>query len=137
MSWRGHHGGFSLVEVMVALLIMAIAMLGIVRALAAAVAVLGAADDHRRGLEAIGAVAQTAAPGIAYPIGRRPVSTPGPDGLPGTADDPPTLQSGCERQIDSIPGLAVDWLWVRAWCGAALARDEAESLASARLLVAR
>ncbi len=136
MSRTVHARGFSLVEVLVALLVLAIAMLGIVRVLAAGIDVIGAADDHRAALEAVSAVAQTPAPGVAYPTGRRVVSTPGPDGLPGTVDDPPMVTK-CERQIDRLPGTAPDWLWVRAWCGVAARSEEGESIASARLLVAR
>ena len=137
MSEQVHRGGFSLVEVMVALLMLAITMLGIVRVLGAAVDLTGAAENHRRALDAVGALAQTAAPGIDHPIGRRPVSLPGPDGIPGTADDPPPSVPGCQRQVDALASFSPQWLWVRAWCGVAARSDGPESLASARLLVAR
>ena len=122
---------------MVALLMMAITMLGIVRVLATAVEVIGIAEDRRKALEAVSAVAQTAVPSIVYPVGRRPVSSPGPDGLPGTVDDPLAAEWDCQRQIDVLAGLTAEWLWIRAWCGVAVGRDGPESPASARLLVAR
>lgn len=137
MSWRVQPSGFGLVEVMVALLMMAIALLGIVRILAAAVEVIGVAEDRRRAQEAVSAVSQTALPGVVYPIGRHAVSLPGPDALPGTADDPMPLSVNCRRQIDVLDSVTSEWLWVRAWCGVAVGSDEAESPPSARLLVAR
>ncbi len=120
---------------MVALLVLAIAMLGIVRVLAAGVEVIGEADNHRTALEAVSAVAQTAAPGVLYPTGRQAVSTPGPDGIPGTADDP-AVAPRCERQVEVLTGGVPEWLWVRAWCGAQ-ANEARGASASARLLVAR
>ncbi len=139
MSGQVQRGGFSLVEVMVALLMLAITMLGMVRVLGAAVDLTGAAENHRRALDAVGAVAQTAAPGIDYPGGRRPVSSPGLDGLPGTADDPSPSAPGCQRQVDALASASPQWLWVRAWCGVAAGSDAegSGSPASARLLVAR
>ena len=114
--------GFSLLEVVVAIGLLAVAALAIAGALGAAVHYAGAAALARRSLIEAEAVADTATRGAFYPPGWREVGTRGPDLLPGTSDDGPPHgldNVRCLRRITPKSVAGIDWLWIEVECGAA------------------
>jgi prepilin-type N-terminal cleavage/methylation domain-containing protein len=118
---RSFEPGFSLLEVVVAIGLFAVAALAIAGALGAAVHYSGAATLARLSLIEAEAVADTATRGASYPTGWREVGTYGPDHLPGTADDGPPqgrVSVRCRRRISSNSVAGIDWLWIEVECGA-------------------
>jgi prepilin-type N-terminal cleavage/methylation domain-containing protein len=114
--------GFTLLEVIIATGLLAVAALAIAGALGAAVQYSGAAALARLSLIEAEAVADTATRGAFYPPGWRDVGEPGPDHLPGTADDGPAGGQGgarCRRRITPRSVDGVEWLWIEVECRAA------------------
>ncbi len=115
---RQTSGGFALLEVVVALGLLAISTLVIIEALGAALEYVRAADAARQATAVAAAVAQTYDGRALYPAGWRAVGGPGPDGLPGTADDTPPAAPGwnCRRRIVHAPASPLAWSWFEASC---------------------
>jgi hypothetical protein len=113
-------GGFALLEIVVALGLLAVSMLVIVQALGAAFHYLRAASAARRAVAVAAAVAHTFDESAAYPAGWRVAGTPGADGLPGTGDDGPPAEPAiaCRRRVVQVPRGDERWLWVEAACDA-------------------
>lgn len=111
-------GGFALLEIVVALGLLAVSTLVIVQALGAAFQYLRAASAARRAVAVAAAVAHTFDDGALYPAGWRVAGTPGADGLPGTGDDGPPAEPGnaCRRRVVRAPRGAEEWIWVEASC---------------------
>ncbi len=111
-------GGFALLEVVVALAILAVSTLVIAESLGAAIAYAGAAEAARRATAAAAAIADTSTGSADYPAGWRVVGTVGTDGVPGTRDDgPPTeLEPPCQRHVETVDASGHRWLWVEAAC---------------------
>ncbi len=111
-------GGFALLEVVVALGLMAVSTLVIVEALGAALEYARAAEAARQATAVAAAVAHTFDTRANYPSGWRAVGGPGPDGLPGTSDDGPSGGPAwdCRRRIIHVAGTGVDWTWFDAAC---------------------
>ena len=123
----GHRGGrckaagFALLEVVVALAILAVSTLVIAESLGAAIAYAGAAEAARRGTAAAAAIADTSTGSADYPVGWRVVGTAGTDRVPGTRDDgPPTEpEPPCQRHVETVDASGHRWLWVEAACNGA------------------
>lgn len=113
-------GGFALLEIVVALGLLAVSTLVIVQALGAAFHYLRAASAARRAVAVAAAVAHTFDDGADYPAGWRVAGTPGADGLPGTGDDGPPAEpaTACQRRIVRTPRGDEQWVWVEAACAA-------------------
>lgn len=111
-------GGFALLEVVVALGLLAVSTLVIAEALGAALEYARAAEAARQATAVAAAVAHTFDERANYPSGWRAVGGPGADGLPGTQDDGPPGGSGwdCRRRIVEVAGAALDWVWFEATC---------------------
>lgn len=111
-------GGFALLEIVVALGLLAVSMLVIAEALGAAFEYLRAAEAARRATAVAAAVAHTFDGDADYPAGWRVAGAPGADGLPGTRDDgpPPQPATACRRRIVPITSGAQRWVWVQASC---------------------
>ncbi len=127
--------GFTLLEVVVAIGLLAVAALPIAAALGAAIQYSGAAATARLALSEAEAVADSISGNAFYPPGWRDVGNAGSDHLPGTADDgsggghdggPP-----CRRRITSRSSGGVEWLWIEVDCGASV-RGAAASSAGSR-----
>ena len=129
------HRGFTLLEVIVAIGLLAVAALAIAGALGAAVQYSGAAAAARLALVEAEAVADTASSSALYPSGWRNVGDAGPDNLPGTADDGGGVghdgAARCLRRITPRSSGGVEWLWIEVDCGSS-ARSAAESSATSR-----
>lgn len=111
-------GGFALLEVVVALGLLAISTLAIVEALGAALEYARAAHAARRATAVAAAVAHTFDVGVDYPTGWRIAGTPGADALPGTRDDDPPAGPGpvCWRRVTVFRRGDQAWLWVEGSC---------------------
>ncbi len=120
--WRLQHperpGGFALLEVVVALAILAVSTLVIAESLGAAIAYAAAAEAARRATAAAAAIADTSTGSADYPAGWRVVGTVGTDRVPGTRDDgPPTgPEPPCQRHVETVDASGHRWLWVEAAC---------------------
>ncbi len=114
-------GGFALLEVVVALAILAVSTLVIAESLGAAIAYAGAAEAARRATAAAAAIADTSTGSADYPAGWRVVGTVGTDRVPGTRDDglPTEPEPPCQRHIETVDVSGHRWLWVEASCGGA------------------
>jgi prepilin-type N-terminal cleavage/methylation domain-containing protein len=111
--------GFTLLEVIIAIGLLAISALAIAGALGAAVEYSGTAALARASLIEAEAVADTATRGAFYPPGWHDVGRPGPDLLPGTADDAPVVGEGsvlCQRRITPRTSDGIEWLWIEVEC---------------------
>jgi len=111
-------GGFALLEVVVALGLLAVSTLVITEALGAALEYARAAEAARRATAVAAAAAHTFDDRARYPTGWRAVGDPGTDGLPGTQDDGPPGGPGwdCRRRIVHTTGSVLDWVWFEASC---------------------
>jgi len=111
-------GGFVLLEVVVALGLLAVSMLLIAEALGAAIEYSRAADLARRATAAAAAIADTSSNRADIPAGWRAVGTPGADGVPGTRDDGLPDQSAptCRRRGMTTMSRGVAWVWVESSC---------------------
>jgi prepilin-type N-terminal cleavage/methylation domain-containing protein len=125
------HRGFTLLEVVVAMGVLAVAALPIAAALGAAVQYSGAAAAARLALVEAEAVADSASRGTFYPPGWHDVGDPGSDHLPGTADDGSGAvdDSGmrCRRRITLRSDGSVEWLWIEVDCGSSMSAVAASS----------
>lgn len=112
--------GFTLLEVLVALALLGVTLLGLAGTLTAAIGTLAAARDVDEALSSALAVGATARGAQAYERSPHAAGAPGGDGLPDTPDD---LRGAvdCLRRELPVPGPSADWLWVEAACGAAAA----------------
>jgi len=123
--------GFTLLEVVVAMGLLAIAALPIAAALGAAVQYSGAAVAARRALTEAEAVANSASRSVVYPSGWRDVGDAGSDHLPGTADDGSGAGqisgSSCRRRITPRLSDGVEWLWIEVDCGSSASGARAGS----------
>ncbi len=109
--------GFALHEVVVALAVLGVALLGLAATLTAAISHLGAARARDVTLRAAGAVAATARVDMAYSAAPSRVGEPGQDGLPGTADDVAVDSAPCIRRVREVAAADPGWFWVEAACG--------------------
>ncbi|MGD8330914.1 MAG: hypothetical protein PVJ49_15905 [Acidobacteriota bacterium] len=111
-------GGFALLEIVVALGLLAVSTLVIAEALGAAFEYLRAAEAARRATAVAAAVAHTFDGDADYPAGWRVVGAPGADALPGTRDDGPPLQpeTACRRRVVPMTNDAQRWVWVEVSC---------------------
>jgi type II secretory pathway pseudopilin PulG len=111
-------GGFALLEIVVALGLLAVSTVVIVQALGAAFEYLRAARAARRATAVAAAVAHTFDDDADYPAGWRVAGTPGADALPGTRDDGPPDAPGitCSRRVVSMTRGAEQWAWIEARC---------------------
>jgi type II secretory pathway pseudopilin PulG len=111
-------GGFALLEIVVALGLLAISTLVIAEALGAAFHYLRAARAARRATAVAAAVAHTFDRDADYPAGWRVAGTPGPDQLPGTSDDGPPGEPGmaCRRRVTVTSQGTRRWAWIEASC---------------------
>ena len=113
--------GFTLLEVVVAIGLLAVVALAIAAALGAAVQYSGAAAMARLALTEAEAVADSISRGAFYPPGWREVGDAGSDLLPGTADDGSgaggNSGSRCRRRVTSRSSGGVEWLWIEVACG--------------------
>lgn len=111
-------GGFALLEIVVALGLLAVCTLVIAEALGAAFEYLRAADAARRATAVAAAVAHTFDGDADYPAGWRVVGAPGADALPGTRDDgpPPLPATACRRRVIPVTRAQQRWVWVEASC---------------------
>ncbi len=111
-------GGFALLEVVVALGLLAVSTLVIAEALGAALGYARAAHAARRATAVAAAVAHTFDVGADYPTGWRVAGTPGADALPGTRDDDPPAGPGpvCRRRATVFSRGDQVWLWVEGSC---------------------
>lgn len=111
-------GGFALLEVVVALALLAISTLVIAEALGAAFNHLRAARAARRATAVAAAIAHTFDGAADYPAGWRVVGTAGGDALPGTGDDGPPDEpaTACRRRVTRVSSGATEWVWVEARC---------------------
>jgi len=116
-------GGFALLEIVVALGLLAVSTMVIVEALGAALEYLRAAQAARRATAVAAAVAHTFDIDADYPTGWRVAGDPGPDVLPGTSDDSPPDGAGlvCRRRVVITPVGGQTWAWVEASCAATAA----------------
>jgi prepilin-type N-terminal cleavage/methylation domain-containing protein len=123
--------GFTLLEVVVAMGLLAIAALPIAAALGAAVQYSGAAAAARRALTDAEAVANSVTRSVVYPSGWRDVGDAGSDHLPGTADDGSGVGQNagpsCRRRITPRLSGGVEWLWVEVDCGSSVSGAAAGS----------
>jgi len=128
-------GGFALLEIVVALGLLAVAMLAIVQALGAAFGYLRAARAARQATAVAAAVAHTFDIAADYPAGWRIAGTPGADALPGTRDDGPPDESGivCRRRVIATVVASQRWLWVEGDCMGGLSGSRATGDAGGRL----
>ncbi len=115
---RTNSGGFALLEIVVALGLLAVSTLVIAEALGAAIEYARAAHAARRATAVAAAVAHTFDAGVAYPTGWRVAGTPGADALPGTRDDDPPAGPGpaCRRRVTVFGRGDQVWLWVEGSC---------------------
>jgi type II secretory pathway pseudopilin PulG len=111
-------GGFALLEVVVALGLLAVSTLVIAEALGAALEYALAAEAARQASAVAAAAAHTFDQRASYPTGWRAVGGPGADGLPGTRDDGPSGGPGwdCRRRIVNATGVSAGWVWFEASC---------------------
>jgi prepilin-type N-terminal cleavage/methylation domain-containing protein len=116
--WNRTPEGFSLLEVLVALGLLAVSTLVIAEALGASIEYARAADLARRATAAAATVADTASDRVVYPSGWRVVGAPGADGLPGTADDglPEEPGPACRRRVSTTPDAGSTWVWIEVTC---------------------
>jgi len=131
--------GFTLLEVVVAMGLLAIAALPIAAALGAAVQYSGAAAAARVALTEAEAVADSINRSVVYPPGWRDVGDAGTDHLPGTADDGSGVghegghEGGhdggppCRRRITTRSSGGVEWLWIEVDCGSSVRGGAASS----------
>ena len=127
--------GFTLLEVVVAMGLLAIAALPIAAALGAAVKYSGAAAVARLALTEAEAVASSVNRSALYPPGWKDVGDPGADHLPGTADDVGGIgydggrEGGppCRRRITLRSSGGVEWLWIEVDCGSSVGGAAASS----------
>ncbi len=108
-------GGFALLEVVVALGVLAISTLVIAQALGAALEYSRAAEAARRATAVAAAIAHTFDERVEYPAGWRVAGGPGPDGLPGTRDDIPPDGPG-PRCWSRVVLDTSRWVRVEATC---------------------
>lgn len=111
--------GFALHEVVVALAILAVALMGLAATLTSAIEHLGAARSRELAAAAAAAVAASSARDAVYPAAPSRAGEPGLDGLPGTADDVAVAPAPCVRHVEALSGPAGNWLLVSATCGPA------------------
>jgi type II secretory pathway pseudopilin PulG len=133
---RSGRGGFVLLEVVVALGLLAVSTLLIAEALGAAIEYARAADLARRATAAAAAVAATSSERLDSPAGWRAVGTPGADGLPGTRDDgpPDSPEPECRRRVLSTVSGGVVWTWVESSCSPGIAGEgKANAMSGGRL----
>lgn len=127
--------GFTLLEVVVAIGLFAVAALAIASTLGAAIHYSGAAAAARRALAEAEAVADSISRAAFYPAGWRDVGDAGIDHLPGTSDDGSGLGKNdgppCRRQVTSRSIGDVEWLWIEVDCGSSFS-GAAEGTAGAR-----
>lgn len=111
--------GFLLLEVVVALGVLGVALLGILVALEAGVRRARAAEASLRALAAARAVADSAVATAPYVADWQRVGDAGPDGVPATADDGPPPESAprCWRRVTRLAIEDHRWLWIEAACG--------------------
>ena len=127
--------GFTLLEVVVAMGLLAIAALPIAAALGAAVQYSGAAAAARLALTEAEAVADSISRSVVYPPGWRDVGDAGTDHLPGTADDGSGVGNDgghdggppCRRRITTRSSGGVEWLWIEVDCGSSVLGGAASS----------
>ena len=108
-------GGFALLEVVVALGVLAISTLVIAQALGAALEYSRAAEAARQATAVAAAIAHTFDERVEYPAGWRVAGAPGLDGLPGTRDDIPPDGSGPRCWSRVVLGIS-RWARVEATC---------------------
>lgn len=115
---RSQRGGFVLLEVVVALGLLAVSTLLIAEVLGAAIEYARAADLARRAAAAAAAVADTSSGRADIPAGWGAVGTPGADGLPGTRDDgsPEPSEPACRRRVVTSMWRGSEWVWVEVSC---------------------
>lgn len=111
-------GGFALLDVVVALGLLAVSTLVIAEALGAAFEYLRAAQAARQATAVAAAVAHTFDRDADYPAGWRVAGAPGADALPGTRDDdpPPQPETACRLRVVPVPRGEQRWVWVEASC---------------------
>lgn len=111
-------GGFALLEVVVALGLLAVSTLVIAEALGAAFNHLRAARAARRATAVAAAIAHTFDVDADYPAGWRVVGTAGADALPGTGDDgpPDAPATACRHRVTRATSGSAEWVWVEARC---------------------
>ena len=124
--------GFTLLEVVVAIAILGIGLLGLGIVLGAAVERAAAAASVGTSLQAVAAIAETSTNDSSYPGGWRLVGTVGADGLPGTVDDrlPPPDRPPCWRRVTAIDAPLMRWFWIEATCDIAFTADRGRAVDS-------
>lgn len=117
--WEREQAGVALLEVLIALGLLAVSTLVIAESLGAAVEHARAAEAARRATADAAAVAATLTGRAEYPAGWRVVGSPGADGLPGTRDDDPPAEPAraCERRIRATTTPGDRWAWIEVSCG--------------------
>lgn len=126
--------GFTLLEVVIAMGLLAVAALAIAAILGAAVQYSGAAAAARFALTEAEAVSDSVSRHAVYPPGWRDVGDPGIDHLPGTADDGsgggPNSGPPCRRRITPVSSGGVEWLWIEVDCGSSAGGGVASAVAA-------
>ena len=125
-------GGFALLEVVVALGVLAISTLVIAQALGAALEYSRAAEAARQATAVAAAKAHTFDERVEYPAGWRVAGAPGPDGLPGTRDDIPPDGPGPRCWSRVVLGTS-RWARVEATCSGGTVPGAVTKLTGGRL----
>ena len=119
-------GGFSLLEVVVALALLSVGLIAIGSVLTATVERVARAEDAACALEGAQSAAAAAHPALVYPVGWQPIGAAGPDGALATVDDvaavSPTEELDCRaprcwRRVELVQQGVLLWFRVEAACG--------------------